>query len=377
MSTYYNLADFEPAARARLPRSLFGFIEGGAEDGRSVRDNRAAFDAVSLVPRVLRDTSRRDSSVTVFGETWSAPFGIAPMGAAAVAGFRADLAMAQAAADEDIPYVLSGASLVTMERVARVNSRMWFQIYASVVAEENDVLVRRARDCGVTTLVLTVDVPVSANREQDLRNGYTSPLRPGLRLAADALAHPRWLAGTFLRTLWHEGMPHFENFASRRVPMISRTAVRSHRRDSLDWDSLRHLRDLWPGRLVVKGVLAAEDARQARQMGADAVVVSNHGGRQLDGAIVPLKVLPRVLHSADGMAVFCDSGVRRGTDVIKLVGLGTSLAFVGRPFLYAAAVGGTEGVRHAIRLLKAEVSRDMALLGATCCADLTARIRLD
>ncbi len=360
---YLNLGDFEPAARSRLPRCIFEYIEGGSEEGAAVRANRAAFDDWHWQPRVLRDTSDRDCAVTTLGREWAAPFGIAPMGAMGLAALQADLVLARAAALANIPFVLSGSSLVAMERVIRENPQAWFQAYLSVDAAENQRLVDRVQDSGFQTLVITVDVPVGGNRERDVRNGYTSPLRPTPRLMLDGVLHPRWLVGTLLRSLAREGMPYFENYPLARVPMISMRATRPHRRDNLDWDDLRRLRDRWPGRLVLKGVLAPEDLRAARDAGVDAVVVSNHGGRQLDGAVPPLRALPALQAEAAGMELLLDSGVRRGTDVLKALALGAGHVLLGRPFLYAAVVGGQEGVARAVALLRAEILRDLALLG--------------
>lgn len=370
-----NLQDFESPARARLPRCIFGFIHGGSEDGVSLAANRDAWRDIAFVPRILVDTSTRSTGIATLGRQWDAPFAIAPMGAAGVAARDADRAMARAARQANIPFVLSGASLVRMEDVIRENEDTWFQAYLTPDAALNEKLVRRVDASGYRTLVITVDVAVPANREGDVRNGYSSPLRPTLRLALDGLAHPRWLAGTFLRGLVGEGMPHFENFGGERVPMLARRGVRSHRRDNLSWASLQQVRDLWPHRLVLKGVLALEDVRLARAMGLDAVVVSNHGGRQLDGSIAPPRMLAEVLGAAAGMPVLMDSGIRRGTDVLKALALGAAHVLVGRPFLYAAVVGGQEGVAHAVRLLQAEVSRDLALLGCTDFSELPSRIR--
>ena len=204
---------------------------------------------------------------------------------------------------------------------------------------------------------------MGGNRERDVRNGYTSPLRPSMGLAVDGLLHPRWLLGTVLRSLWREGMPHFENFALARVPMVSWRAIRPHKRDNLAWDDLRRLRDQWKHRLVLKGILSPEDARLAQEVGVDAVIASNHGGRQLDGAVSPLRQLRAIREQAGTLPVLYDSGIRRGTDVLKAMALGASHVFLGRPFLYAAIAGGELGALHAIDLLKTEILRDMALLG--------------
>lgn len=357
------LADFESMARRNLPSCIFEFIEGGAEDNASLRANRVAFNDLAFRTRVLTDTTARSSAVTTLGRQWAAPFGIAPMGAMGLAAFQADLVMARAAAKANIPFVLSGSSLVSMERVIRENDAAWFQAYLSVDGDENSRLIERVGASGFKTLVITVDVPVGGNRERDIRNGYASPLRPSIKLAMDGLLHPRWLMGTFMRSLLREGMPYFENYPLARVPMMSLRATRPHQRDNLSWDDLRRLRDQWKYRLVLKGLLSPVDVRLARQAGVDAVIVSNHGGRQLDGAVSPLRMLGAMKEAAGDLAVLYDSGVRRGTDVLKALALGAAHVFLGRPFLYAAVAGGEQGVLRAIELLKAEVLRDMALLG--------------
>ena len=221
--------------------------------------------------------------------------------------------------------------------------------------------------------MLTVDVPVAANREHNVRAGFSTPLRPSLRLAWDGLSHPRWLFGTFLRTLVTHGMPHFENnYATRGAPVLSAQAVRDYSdRGHLNWEHFRLIRRLWKGTLVVKGILHVADARIARDTGADGIIVSNHGGRQLDGAIAPLGVLPEIVAECPQIPVMIDSGVRRGTDVLKALALGAKFVFVGRPFNYAAALAGEAGVRRAIQILSAELSIDMAMLGITSLDQLT------
>ena len=374
---FLNLLDFEPVARRRLPRAVYEYISRGSQDGVSHAANRAVFDAVRLLPRVLLDTSRRTTSCRVMGTEWAAPFGIAPMGAMGVAAYQADLLMARVCREERIPFVLSGASLCSLERVAAVNPETWFQMYASQEEADNRSLLKRVHDSGLSTLVITVDVPVGGNRENDLRNGYSSPLRPSIKLALDGLVHPRWLAATLGRTLLHEGLPHFENFGHGRAPMFALRATRVHRRDTLDWNWLRGVRQQWTGKLLIKGVLSPLDIQTAAETGIDAVIVSNHGGRQLDSATAPLRVLPEMAACAAGMELLYDSGVRRGTDVIKAIGLGARMALVGRPFIFAAAAAGADGVRRAVTLLKSEINRDLALLGSLNVNDLDGRLAVD
>ncbi len=368
-----SLDDFERAARRHLPRMLYGFVSGAAETDSSLRDNRAAFGELGFVTRVLADVTERQTGRALLGRRHAAPFGIAPMGASALSAYRGDLVFARAAAAANIPMILSASSLIPLEDVRAEGPTAWYQAYLPGEAGRIEALVDRVLAAGYDTFVLTADVPVSANRENNVRNGYSLPLRPNLRLAWEGISHPRWLFGTALRTLKNHGMPHFENMdATRGPPVLSSNLIRAiGRRDGLAWEHLALIRARWPGHLLVKGILSAEDARIARDYGADGVIVSNHGGRQLDGAVAPLRVLPEIAQAAGGMAVILDGGIRRGTDVLKALALGADFTFLGRPFLYAAAVGGEAGLRHAITLLWEEIHRDMAMLGITDLAQLS------
>ena len=363
-----SLHDFDPAARRRLPWAVYGFVSGGSEDSRSVRANRRSFEETALRPRVLVDVSKRSQSTTLFGRRYASPIGIAPMGAAALCRVEADLVLARAACAEEVPFILSGASSVALEKVIEQAPGTWFQAYVPANRPLIERLFERLRNAGYEVCVLTVDVPVPSNREHNLRNGFSLPLRPSLRLALDGLAHPRWLAGTLAVTLLRSGLPHFENFtAERGGPIIG--GMGRTRRDAMSWADIAWMRGLWKGRLVVKGILNPEDARRAEAEGVDGIIVSNHGGRQLDGAAAPLRVLPEIVAAAGDLTVMMDGGVRRGTDVLAALALGAKFVFLGRPMLYAASVAGETGVRHALRLLREEIDRDMALLG---CADLAA-----
>ncbi|MEI2418058.1 alpha-hydroxy acid oxidase [Orrella sp. JC864] len=360
------LDDFEAAARRHLPRPLFGYIAGAAETNRSYLDNRLQFDDYAFVPHVMADVSRRTTETTLFGRRYRMPFGIAPVGISAISAYRGDIVLAQAAQAAGVPAVMSGTSLIRMEEVAAAAPGTWFQAYLPGDDSKLDGLIARVAQAGFQTLVVTVDLPVWANRENNVRTGFSMPLRPSLRLAWDGLVRPRWLLGTFARTLLRHGMPHFENsFATRGAPMFSVSALRDTTgREHLNWAHIRRIRRQWQGPLVVKGILHPRDAQAALDCGADGIVVSNHGGRQLDGAVAPLRVLPRIVDAVGGRAtVMMDGGVRRGADVLKAVALGAACVFAGRPFMYAAAVGGREGVDHALKLLGDEVSRNLAMLG--------------
>jgi L-lactate dehydrogenase (cytochrome) len=360
-----SLEDLEPAARAHLPRPIFEFVAGGAESNAARSDNRAAFAEYGFVPRVLTDVSKRSQATTLLGRTYATPFGLAPMGMSALVAFRGDLVLAQAAAAANVPMIMSGSSLIPLEDVAKAGRTAWFQAYLPGEPDRILALIDRVEAAGFDTLLLTVDVAVQANRENNIRAGFTTPLRPSLRLALDGAIRPRWLIGTAARTLARHGMPHFENsYATRGAPILARNVLRDFgARDHLDWKHLDLMRKRWKGKLVVKGVMHPGDAQRIGDHGADGIIVSNHGGRQLDGAVSPLRVLPEVAAAAGGMAVMFDSGIRRGTDVLKALALGAQFVFVGRPFLYAAAIGGEPGVRRGIDLLSEEINRDMALMG--------------
>jgi L-lactate dehydrogenase (cytochrome) len=295
------------------------------------------------------------------------------MGLNALFSYRGDIVLAKAAQAAGIVNVLSGTALIPMEEVIGAGPATWFQAYLPGDASRIEALLQRVARAGFETLVLTVDVPVAGNRENNIRAGFSTPLRPGLRLMLDGLARPHWLVHTFARTLARHGMPHFENsFAERGEPILSANATRSFSaREHLDWKHVALVRRLWRGRLVIKGILSVDDARQARAHGVDGIVVSNHGGRQLDGAVSPLRVLPAIVDASGDMPVMIDSGFRRGSDVLKAIALGARMVFVGRPFCYAAALAQEAGVLHAIGILRDEIDRDMALLGVNRCAELS------
>lgn len=359
-----TLDDFEPRACRRLPRPLYAYVSGAAETGAARQDNRDALDAWRLMPSVLRGVEERTIETTLMGTDYSAPFGIAPMGISALIARDGDIALAQAAAAAGIPYVLSGSSLTPMEQVVTANSDAWFQAYLPGEEDRIGSLIARVRAAGFKTLVLTADTAVLANRENNLRAGFSTPLRITPRLIWDFAVKPRWMLGTFLPTL-RRGMPHFENsYATRGAPIISKQATRDFgRKDHLNWDHLALMRDLWPGKLVLKGVINPADVARARAMGCDGVILSNHGGRQLDHAISPLRVLPEARVQAGDMALMIDGGIRRGTDVIKALALGADMVWVGRPFLYAATLGGQPLVERAAEMLRSEVHRNLGLLG--------------
>jgi L-lactate dehydrogenase (cytochrome) len=271
-----------------------------------------------------------------------------------------------------LPMVLSGASLIPLEAVRREGPTAWYQLYVPGDAARIEPVIDRALAAGYDTIVVTADVPVAANRENNLRNGFRLPIVATPRVVGDCALHPGWLFGTLVRTLLNHGMPHFENMdAERGPPIFSRNQKRNVvGRDELSWEHIALIRKRWPGRLVIKGILSRADARIASDAGADGIILSNHGGRQLDGAIAPLRVLPEIVADHADMPVMLDGGIRRGSDIAKALALGARFVFIGRPMIFAAALAGEAGVSHAITLLMAEIDRDLALLGMKDIAQL-------
>jgi L-lactate dehydrogenase (cytochrome) len=362
---YLSLDDFEATARRRLPKFIYGYIAGAVETDAALADNRRAFEEYGFVPRVLNDVSGREQTTKLFGKTYAAPFGIPPMGSAALCAYRGDVVLTRAAAAINVPMILSASSLISLEDVRRENPAAWYQAYLAGDVSRIEPLVDRVAAAGYDTFVVTADVPVPPNRENNIRNGFRIPLAITPRIAWDTVTHPHWLFGTWARTFLNHGMPHFENMDARRgPPVLAKNLMRNiGKRDQLAWKHVELIRKRWNGRLVVKGLIAPADARIARECGVDGVIVSNHGGRQLDYTMSSLRTLPEIASEAGGMTVMLDGGIRRGTDVLKALALGAQFVFVGRPMLYAAVAGGEAGVQRALTLLKDEIDRDMALLG--------------
>lgn len=379
LQKYLSLHDFEAVAKKRLPGPLYAYVSGAVEDGISVAANRSAFAQYGFIPNVLVDVSKVDMTTSLFGQTYSAPIGLAPMGISALTSYRGDLILASAAADKQVPFIMSGSSLIRLEEVVAAAPRMWFQAYLPGDQQQIDALIDRVATAGVQTLVVTVDTPVAANRENNVRAGFSTPLRPSVRLAYEGVTHPRWLLGTFLKTIFNHGMPHFENnYATRGAPIMSKSVLRDFSdRGHLNWEHVSAIRARWKGPMILKGILNPRDAIKARNIGIDGIIVSNHGGRQLDGSVAPLQILPRIVDAVPDTVVMIDSGIRRGTDVMKAMALGAKTAFIGRPFNYAATVAGQPGVAHAIKLICDELKRDLGLLGVSYPSSLDASVLLE
>ena len=363
-----NVFELQEFARRRLPLPLYSYIEGGVEDNQARDNNRSVFQRIRFRPRSPIDVSRRSQSVELFGRRFDCPFGIAPMGLAGVFAFDADIGMARAAARMNVPFTLSAYSTLPMEAVAsQANHARWLQAYMDSDRGRATRFIDRAAAAGYEVLMISTDVPARPNRENNVRSGFTLPLRPSARLLFEGAVHPRWSVETFARTLMKYGVPRLENLVVGARPSLLDQPVKSDMwsgRAAVDWDLMRFLRDKWKKPLLVKGTLHPADAEMAVRVGLDGIVVSNHGGRQLDGAVSPIEAIPEIRAAAGNkLKILADSGFRRGTDILKGLALGADFILLGRAAMFAVAAAGEEGVVHALSLLKAEVDSDLGLLG--------------
>ncbi len=362
-----NIADLHRMAKRRLPRIAFDFIEGGIEDEHGIARNEAAFLRHRLIPRYLVDVSKRDQATTLFGRAYASPFGFAPTGTVGLFRRGGDLMLAEAAAAANIPYVMSGASNATLEAAAKVApDHTWYQLYAANDSRIAEDLIRRSRDAGLGVLVLTVDVPVRGKRERNIRNGFSFAqrrLKPAIFL--EALTHPGWI----IEYLRNRGVPLVENWLPYAGAGASAEAVikffdTQTPAAAQQWRELETYRRLWPRPLIVKGILHPEDAVRAADIGADGIIVSNHGGRQLDRAPSPLEVFPAIKAAVgDRLVLMLDSGVRRGADIVVALCLGVRFVFVGRAAVYGVAAGGLAGAKRAIDILREEIDLALAQMG--------------
>jgi len=369
----YNIADLRERARRRLPLGIWEYAERGVEDECGMARNRAAFDAITFRPRVLRGVETIDTTTQVFGKPLPFPLAVAPTGAAGLMWHKGDLALARAAARAGVPFIISSASTMDLEQILEPGGRQWFQLYLWEDRSLSHKVVDKAWHLGCEALFVTLDLPVPPNREYIQRNGFGTPFRLNARNAFDVLTHPRWLAGVMGRYALEGGIPTQANLPDRLRSKVTKGAPPGalFKQDDLDWDGVRKLRDRWPGKFVLKGILHPEDAERALAMGADGIVVSNHGGRAFDCSMASMEALPAIVDAVGGkMTVFLDSGVRRGSDVVKAVASGADAVLAGRAPLYGLAAYGEPGVARALELLRAETARTMAMLGARSIAEV-------
>jgi (S)-mandelate dehydrogenase len=359
-------------AKRRLPPGIFDFFDGAAEDEISLEENIQAFRRLKLVPRPLVDVSSVDPSASILGERSELPIAIAPTGGPGFGRHGSDVAIARAAASAGIPYTLSTSATASIERIARAApGRLWFQAYILRNREFLNGLLDRALAADYEALMITVDLPVGGKRERDARNRMSFPFRFSPRHLRDFAFHPRWLLA-----MARHGMPVVENLIgletqATTASRIASSVGRSYD-PSFDWERLKEMRDNWPRRMIVKGILHPEDADRLAAMGVDAIVVSNHGGRQLDGAVAPIDALPAIVEAVAGRAeVWMDGGVRRGSDILKACALGAKAVLVGRATLFGAFAGLEAGAARAITILADELERTMQLCGARSIGEVT------
>ena len=354
-----NVDDFRKAAKRRLPRIAFDYLDPGAEDEVTCRRNRQVFDRIEWRPRVLRAVQNVDLSQCLFGHEHRMPIVIGPTGFSGLFWPDADLHLARAARDAEIPFVLSTASTMSIEDVAGgagEPAERWFQLYVLRDRDATATMVRRAQVAGYTALVVTVDTPCAGKRDASLRHGTRLPLRMDAEKFGDFMRHPHWLC-----QMLRKGQPRLANFPYEQgKPFV----MESHLKRELDWSDLEWLRGVWPGTFIIKGIVEVEDALRAVEAGADGIVVSNHGGRQLDGLASPMETLEQIaLAVGKRVTVMADSGFRRGSEVLKALALGARAVWLGRATLYGLAAAGPTGARDVLAILRDEMMRSMTLLG--------------
>ena len=371
----YNIADLRLQALKHLPKGVFQYIDRGAEDEVALADNRQVFRDLKLRTRFMVDLTDRDMGIDLLGKRSNLPMAIAPTGIAGLAWYQGELALAKAAAAKGIPFTLATGSITSMETIAReAGGRLWFQLYMWKEEDLSYQLVARARDAGFEALIVTIDGALGNNREYNKRNGFSIPFSISARSVTDMATHPRWLLGVMGRYLMTTGMPRHENYPAKYAHRITSGAgggspMRHH---AMTWKDIQKMRQFWPGKLIIKGILRKEDAVRAVEFGADAVVVSNHGGRALDAAAPTLYILPEVVDAVGGKTtIFLDSGIRRGSDMVKALALGANAVLTGRATLYGIGTAGQAGAEKALSIIKTEFEKTMAYVGCRRVSELS------
>jgi (S)-mandelate dehydrogenase len=371
LSGALNIADLRDLARRRVPGFVFEYVEGGAEDESTLRGNREAFERLRFIPQTLIDTSSRQQRCELLAQSANAPLVIAPTGLNGLLHADADITLARAAAKFGVPFTLSTVSTTRLEDLAsRAGGRLWMQLYVMKDRAIARDIMQRAAAAGYEALVFTTDANVFGNREWDQR-GYRHPGQPTLRAALDAARHPRWLAQVLLR----HGMPRFRNLEAflppGLTPMGASTVIPRLFDATISWDDVAWIRQHWHGKLLLKGILSVSDAERAAALSVDGIVVSNHGGRQLDSCIAPIDVLPEIVAAAGKrLTILIDSGFRRGTDVVKALCLGAEAVMLGRATLYGLISAGQPGVERALTIMTSEIDRVLGQLGCNSLAEL-------
>jgi (S)-mandelate dehydrogenase len=367
-----NIADLRAVARRRVPHFVFEYVEGGAEEEASLRCNRASFEPLKLIPQTLVDTSNRNLRTQILGRPAPAPLIIGPTGLNGMLHADGDIGLARAAARLGIPFTLSTMSTTRLEDVAKqAGGRLWMQLYVMKNRAVAEDIMSRAAAAGYEALVFTTDANVFGSREWD-RRSYIAPGKPTLRSKLDALLHPNWLQTVLLRN----GIPRFRNLEAFLPPGAASavggsTVIPKLFEATITWDDITWIRRIWPRKVLIKGVLSVADAERAAALGCDGIVLTNHGGRQLDYCVSAMDVLPEIAAAVGKrLSIFVDGGFRRGTDVIKAIALGADGVMTGRATLYGLAADGERGVDRALEILTSEMDRAMGQLGVNSLADL-------
>ena len=368
----FSIKDARELSRKRLPKLVFDFIDGASGDEKLAEINSKALDQIRLEPKVLRNVEKRSLKKKVLGYEFDFPFGFAPMGMTNLSWPGADSMLAAESARNNIPTCVSMASTTTLEKMYELSEgHSWMQLY--IFQDENFVmeLLDRAKNTGYEVAILTVDVPVLSRRTRDDKNGFSYPFKIGPKQFFDFATHPIWSLSTLL-----SGIPKPMNYVTSKSG--DGIFKRKESRGSTDWDTLKRVRDKWKGKLIIKGVMSPDDAKQIKEAGADAIQVSNHGGRQLDSATAAINMLPLIRKSvgSDFPLIF-DSGIRSGSDIVRALAFGADYAMVGRPVMYAMGADGRKGLRRIVEIIKEEASTTLGLVGLNDINDVTSNIVID
>ena len=364
----HSLEDARKLAKKRLPKMFFDFVDGAAGDEKLCESNSTALDQIRLEPKVLRNVEKRKLNKKIFGINYDLPFGFAPMGMCDLTWPGADKMLANESVINNIPACVSMASTTSLEKMYELTEgRSWFQLY--IFQDEKFVmeLLNRAKKTGYKTLVLTVDVPIQFRRAKDDKNGFTVPFKIGPKQFFDFATHPNWSVSTLLY-----GIPKPMNYETSES---GNKFVRSESRGSTDWETLKRIRDAWKGKLVVKGVMSQQDSIKIKNEGADAIQVSNHGGRQLESATSAINALPLIREAlGKEFPLIFDSGIRSGGDIVRALAFGADYVMIGRPLMYAIGADGAQGLRKIIEIIIGELSTTLGLVGLTDINEITSEI---
>jgi len=377
----YSIEDLRKMAKKRLPRCIFEYVDGAAEDGIAKEHNREVYRSLKIKNRVLKDVSKRSTATEIFGRKITMPYGISPTASAGLMSDGGEIGLARAAARMGVPCTAATSALTPMEEIYEAGGgNLWFQLYMWVDVNQRMKFVERVKSVGYDTLLVTVDGSVGANREHDRRNGYSMPLRYTPKLIAQVLANPGWCMRVLLPQYQKRGAFRKGNYpvewASKLTDLEADHALTKP--DTQCWDDIKRIRDLWPGYMLVKGLQSLEDAVIAADYGLDGVVISNHGGRYLDSAPAPLQLVPEFRRAVgDRLKLIIDSGARRGSDIVKALAVGADMVMSGRPTLYGSAAAGEAGAYRALEIFQTEMDRIMGMLGLNSVDEISPHIFWD